>query len=189
MKLCRCPICHSDLTLEALIEDDSGQELLRLILSMSHDCGRHAVDYLGLFKPAKSALSNNRALKILQSLLELYPCSNLLAHALAETVESVRRNRREGGRVEPLANHNYLKKVYESAKPQFAVVRTESKKPEYTTEEKQARKAEESRIANIQYIDRFVRLRGEAACQNLHGFEDWKQWQQEKANANATANP
>lgn len=187
MKLCRCPICHSDLTLEALIEDDGGQELLRLILSMSHDCGRHAVDYLGLFKPAKSALSNNRALKILQSLLELYPCSNLLAHALAETVESVRRNRREGGRVEPLANHNYLKKVYESAKPQFAVVRTESKKPEYTTEEKQARKTEESRIANIQYIDRFVRLRGEEACQNMHGFADWKAWQQEIANA--TTNP
>lgn len=187
MKLCRCPICHSDLTLEALVEDDAGLELLRLILSMSHDCGRHAVDYLGLFKPAKSSLSNNRALKILKSLLELYPCSNLLAHALAETVESVRKNRREGGRVEPLVNHNYLKKVYESAKPQFAVVRGEGRKDELNSEEKQARQEEEKRIANIQYIDHFVRLRGEEACQELHGFADWKAWQQEKANA--TTNP
>lgn len=187
MKLCRCPICHSDLTLEALIEDESGQELLRLILSMSHDCGRHAVDYLGLFKPAKSALSNNRALKILQSLLELYPCSNLLAHALAETVESVRRNRREGGRIEPLANHNYLKKVYESCKPQFAVVRSQGKKVELSSEEQQARAAEQKRMANIQYVDRFVSLRGEEACKDLPGYQEWKQWQQEKANA--TANP
>lgn len=187
MKLCRCPICHSDLTLEALIEDESGQELLRLILSMSHDCGRHAVDYLGLFKPAKSALSNNRALKILQSLLELYPCSNLLAHALAETVESVRKNRREGGRVEPLVNHNYLKKVYESAKPQFAVVRSESKKSELSSQEKQAREAEEKRMANIQYVEHFVRLRGVEACRNLPCFDEWQKWQQEKANA--TANP
>lgn len=187
MKLCRCPICHSDLTLEALIEDESGQELLRLILSMSHDCGRHAVDYLGLFKPAKSALSNNRALKILQSLLELYPCSNLLAHSLAETVESVRKNRREGGRVEPLVNHNYLKKVYESNKPQFAVVRSQGKKAELSSQEKQARQAEEKRIANIQYIERFVQLRGEEACRALPGFNDWKAWQQEKANA--TTNP
>lgn len=187
MKLCRCPICHSDLTLEALVEDDSGRELLNTLLTMSHDCGRHATAYLGLFKPPKSTLANSRALKILQSLLELYPCSNLLAHALAETVEQVRKNRRESGRIEPLANHNYLKKVYESNKPNFAVVRSQSKKAELSSEEQQARTAEESRIANIQYIDRFVRLRGEEACQNMHGFADWKAWQQEKANA--TANP
>lgn len=24
MKLCRCPICHSDLHLDALLEDDAG---------------------------------------------------------------------------------------------------------------------------------------------------------------------
>ncbi|MGX3067481.1 hypothetical protein ACWIVT_10230, partial [Ursidibacter arcticus] len=105
MKLCRCPICHSDLTLEALVEDDSGRELLAMISAMNYGCGRPAVAYLGLFKPPKSALSNSRALKILRDLLELYPCSNLLAHSLSETVEQVRKNRRESGRIEPLANH------------------------------------------------------------------------------------
>lgn len=183
MKLCRCPICHSDLTLEALIEDDSGRELLRMITEMTHDCGRYATAYLGLFKPPKSTLSSSRALKLLQSLLELYPCSNLLAHALAETVENVRKNRRETGRVEPLTNHNYLKKVYESNKPHFAVVQSENKKTELSSEERQARKQEEKRLANIQYIEQFVLLRGEENCRNLPGFSDWKAWQQEKANA------
>lgn len=179
MKLCRCPICHSDLTLEALMEDEAGRELLQKITSLSHGCSRAVIPYLGLFKPAKSHLSNSRAVRILESLLELYPCSNLLAHALSETVEAVRRNRRESGRCEPLANHNYLKKVYESCRPQFAVVRSEK-----TTlnEVEQAQKAEEAnRMANIQYVDRFVRLRGEEACRTMHGFADWKQWQEEKA--------
>lgn len=186
MKLCRCPICHSDLTLEALIEDDAGRELLKIITEMGANCGRYAVAYLGLFKPAKTNLSNSRALKILQSLLELYPCSNLLAHALSETVEQVRKNRRESGRIEPLNSHNYLRKVYESNKPQFAVVRKEGK-VELNSQEKQAREAEEKRIANIQYIERYVNIKGEAACREMYGFEDWKQWQQEKANA--TTNP
>ena len=113
MKLCRCPICHSDLTLEALVEDDAGRELLKVITELTAGCGRPMVAYLGLFKPAKSTLSNSRALRILQSVLEIYPCSNVLAKALSDTVEQVRRNRRESGRVEPLTNHNYLKKVYE----------------------------------------------------------------------------
>lgn len=187
MKLCRCPICHSDLTLEALIEDEAGRELLKIITEMDANCGRYAVAYIGLFKPAKSTLSSTRALKILQSLLELYPCSNLLAHALSETVEQVRKNRREGGRIEPLVNHNYLKKVYESCKPQFAVVRGDSKKEEFNSQEKQAREAEDIRIANIQYIDRFVMIKGEAACRDMHGFADWKKWKQERLNA--TTNP
>ncbi|OIT23279.1 hypothetical protein [Glaesserella parasuis] len=182
MKLCRCPICHSDLTLEALVEDDAGRELLKTITEMTAGCGRPAVAYLGLFKPAKSSLSNGRALRILQGLLELYPCSNVLAKALADTVEQVRRNRRENGKFEPLNSHNYLKKVYESVKPQFAVVRTEENNQVLSSEEAQERAKSDNRTANIQYIDRLVRLRGEDECVNLHGFADWKQWQQEKEN-------
>ena len=35
MKLCRCPICHSDLTLEALVEDEAGRELLKVITELT----------------------------------------------------------------------------------------------------------------------------------------------------------
>ncbi|MEX4048730.1 hypothetical protein MZA98_09650 [Haemophilus influenzae] len=37
------------------------------------------------------------------------------------------KNRRESRNIQALANHNYLKKVYEGAKPLFAVVRNEAK--------------------------------------------------------------
>ncbi|MCK3654890.1 hypothetical protein A4G19_03640 [Pasteurellaceae bacterium Macca] len=185
MKLCRCPICHSDLTLEALMEDEAGRVLLNKILNMGYGCGSAVVGYLGLFKPAKSTLSNSRAVRILDGLLELYDCSHLLAHALSETVEQVRKNRREGGRCEPLSNHNYLKKVYESCRPQFAPSnqgRRVDKAPQYDSQEKQARGAEEKRLNNIGYIDRLVKLKGVEGCRGLHGFEDWQKWQEEKQN-------
>lgn len=92
MKLCRCPICHSDIHLEALIEDDAGRELLGKISQLTHGCAQPMVGYLGLFKPAKSNLNNARALKILSEVLDLYPCSLLLAQALSETVASLRKN-------------------------------------------------------------------------------------------------
>ena len=31
MKLCRCPICHRDIHLDALLEDDAGREMLGII--------------------------------------------------------------------------------------------------------------------------------------------------------------
>ena len=176
MKLCRCPICHSDLTQEALVEDDSGRELLKTITEMTAGCGRPAVAYLGLFKPPKSSLSNGRALRILQSLLDLYDCSPLLAHALAETVEQVRKNRRETGRCEPLANHNYLKKVYESNKLMFAPTnRSKSVTPVQRLEEDKKRSA-------IEYIQRLVGLGQEEHVKHLPEYKIWQKWKQEQEN-------
>lgn len=91
MKLCRCPICHSDIHLEALVEDEAGRELLGKISQLTHGVAQPMVAYLGLFKPQKSNLNNSRALKILNDVLALYPCSLLLAQALSETVVSIRK--------------------------------------------------------------------------------------------------
>lgn len=179
MKLCRCPICHSDLTLEALVEDEAGRELLKAITELTAGCSRPMVAYLGLFKPVKSTLSNSRALRILQSLLEIYPCSNVLAKALSDTVEQVRRNRRESGRVEPLANHNYLKKVYESVKPQFAVVQNEGGRKEKSQEAIEANKKHDA----IQYVER-MRLLGQLeAVKGTESYQIWLKYQEEKGNA------
>ncbi|AKO30550.1 hypothetical protein A6046_05155 [[Haemophilus] ducreyi] len=187
MKLCKCPICHSDLTLEALIEDDSGRELLNTITNMSHGCGRAAVAYLGLFKPVKSSLSNSRSLKLLQSLLEIYPPSNVLEKALIDTVEQVRRNRRESGRIEPLTNHNYLKKVYESVKVQFAVVRSDKdfKQHKHESPEQQQRNEEDKLRGAIQYVERMRRLGQLDSIKNTESYQLWLKWQEEKANATA----
>lgn len=183
MKLCKCPICHSEISLEALIEDDAGRELLNTIINIDGNCGRAVVAYLGLFKPQKNSLANSRALKIVQSLFELYPPSNVLEKALIDTVEQVRRNRRETGRCEPLANHNYLKKVYESVKPQFAVVRSEVKSADSL--EKQQRQADQKKHDAIMYVERMKQAGQLEAVKSTESYQIWLKWQKEKQNATA----
>ena len=184
MKLCKCPICHSEISLEALIEDDAGRELLNTIVNIGGNCGRAVVSYLGLFKPQKNSLANSRALKIVQSLLELYPPSNVLEKALMDTVDQVRRNRRETGRCEALANHNYLKKVYESVKPQFAVVRSEKAANTYSLEAQQ-RQADQKKHDAVMYVERMKQMGQLEAVKNTESYQIWLKWQEEKQNATA----
>ncbi|MGX2947371.1 hypothetical protein [Frederiksenia canicola] len=175
MKLCRCPICHSDLHLEALIEDEAGRELLGKISQLTHGVAKPMVGYLGLFKPAKSNLSNSRALKILDDVLSQFECSRLLAHCLSETVQSVRKKRLNGQNTEPLANHNYLKSVYETQKVNF--VATPTNKPDNRPE---ARMAEDKRRSDIEYIQRYVNLGQEESVKHLPQYKVWEEWKEEQ---------
>ena len=43
MKLCRCPVCHSDIHLDALLEDDAGREILGIITNLRGDNARALV--------------------------------------------------------------------------------------------------------------------------------------------------
>lgn len=180
MKLCRCPICHSDIHLEGLIEDDAGRELLGKISQLTHGVAQPMVGYLGLFKPQKSNLNNARALKILTDVLDLYPCSLLLSQALSETVASIRKKRQQamqtGQKIEPLTNHNYLKSVYETQKPNFAVVRGKFQNSEVRREQ-----AEDEKKRNaIQYVQRFVDLGQTSAVENSPEYQVWLEWKNSK---------
>ena len=73
MKLCRCPVCHSDINLDQLLEDDAGRELLRIITELKYGVARPLVSYIALFRPEKSALSNTRAVKLMRDVLESVP--------------------------------------------------------------------------------------------------------------------
>lgn len=119
MKLGRCPICHSDLHLDALIEDAAGREVLAMLLKFTHSCARPLVAYLGLFRPAKSNLSNSRTAKLMGEVLDQFKPSRHLAHALSETVRQIQKKRAGSGDVKPLSNHNYLKTVYDSTSNLF----------------------------------------------------------------------
>jgi hypothetical protein len=182
MKLCRCPVCHSDIHLDALLEDDAGREILGIITNLRGDNARALVSYIGLFRPEKSALSNGRALKLMQEVLEMYQPSPLLAHALNETVQAVMKNRRETRNIQALSNHNYLKKVYEGAKPLFAVVRNEGK----SAVESADKLAEDKRTAAIQYIERYAAIGKLEFVKNMPEYLVWKAWKEEQ---NATTNP
>lgn len=178
MKLCRCPICHSDIHLDALLEDDAGREMLGIITNLRGDNARALVSYIALFRPEKAALSNGRALKLMHEVLDMYQPSPLLSHALTETINGVMKNRRETRNVVALTNHNYLKKVYEGAKPLFAVVRNEGKSAD--------KLAEDKRTAAIQYIERYAAIGKLEFVKNMPEYLVWKAWKEEQ---NATTNP
>lgn len=182
MKLCRCPVCHSDIHLDALLEDDAGREMLGIITNLRGDNARALVSYIALFRPEKSALSNSRALKLMQEVLDMYQPSPLLSHALTETVSGVMKNRRETRNVVALTNHNYLKKVYEGAKPLFAVVRNEGK----SAVESADKLAEDKRTAAIQYIERYAAIGKLEFVKNMPEYLVWKALKEEQ---NATTNP
>lgn len=99
--------------------------------------------YIALFRPAKSALNNARAVKLINDVLSLFPQSHLLAHALSETVNAVQNKRREYKNTAPLVNHNYLKQVYETNKPHFSGVggcKAEEQQQKKTISEEQYKK-------------------------------------------------
>lgn len=173
MKLCRCPVCHSDLNLDQLTEDYAGRELLGLISEMKSGVARPLVSYIALFRPAKSALSNSRAVKLMREVLELYPQSPLLAHALSETVQAVAKKRRDNTNPAPLANHNYLKQVYEAQAPKFvgsaALHNAENSKPQQDIQSKK-----QQAFAYIEQMKRFGQ-----PIEHLPYYADWLKWQQQ----------
>lgn len=173
MKLCRCPVCHSNIHLDALLEDDAGREMLGIITNLKGDNARALVSYIALFRPEKAALSNSRALKLMQEVLEMYQPSPLLSHALTETVSGVMRNRRETRNMVALTNHNYLKKVYEGAKPLFAVVRNEQGKSAVESAEKLE---EDKRTAAIQYIERYAIIGKLEFVKHTPEYAIWLEW-------------
>lgn len=115
MKLGRCPVCHSHLHLDALIQDEAGSELLGLLSGLGRPLARPLVQYLALFRPAKSDLSNARALKLAQETLAIADRDSLVA-ALQDTVRSLH-EKRQRGENHPLKTHNYLKQVLVSVAP------------------------------------------------------------------------
>ncbi len=113
MKLSRCPVCHSNIHLDALTNDDAAKEMLTMLAPMDGGFARALVAYMGLFRPAKSDLSFSRAVKLGQEVLLLSSNKDWLRAALEETIVKLQAARSQG-QARQLTNHNYLKKVLES---------------------------------------------------------------------------
>ncbi|MGQ6078548.1 hypothetical protein ACUNGR_25080 [Serratia sp. IR-2025] len=119
MKIARCPVCHSDLHLDALLEDDAGRELLKVLTRLPGAGAKAMVAYIALFRPEKSNLSNSRAVKLVNEVLDQHQPGRVLTYALSETVERIRAKRNNGD-TKPLNNHRYLLEVYRSSEQIFA---------------------------------------------------------------------
>lgn len=107
-----CPLCHGAFSIEALIQDQAGRDLLVLVAKVG-PIAPALLGYLSLFRSEKRALAFDRAHRLAQETMELAASPEQLATALAETVEALRA-KREQGQAKPLKNHNYLKRVIES---------------------------------------------------------------------------
>ena len=121
MQLSRCPVCHSRIGLEALVQDEAGRELLALLAALDTLTGSALVSYLGLFRAAHRDLANDRALRLAREALNLSDTARL-SIALSETVEALRAKQPR----KPLTNHNYLKRVLESVEARPVIARTET---------------------------------------------------------------
>lgn len=132
MQLNRCPVCHSRIGLEQLVQDEAGRDLLALIAKQDKLLGMVLVTYIGLFRSKSRDLANDRALRLAKETLELAPEASLLT-ATAQVVESMRAKQQQGN-FKPLVNHNYLKRVLEDSSETVVIealpagVETNSKK-------------------------------------------------------------
>ena len=113
MQLTRCPVCHSRIGLEALVQDEAGRRLLMLLTSLDAQLGAALVAYLGLFRPGDRDLPNDRALRLATEALGFCAPTDRprLAVALTEVVEALRNEQPR----RPLKDHAYLTKALESA--------------------------------------------------------------------------
>lgn len=103
MHLGRCPVCHARISLDAVVQDEAGRELLGILSKLDTDTGAALVAYLALFRSASRDLSNAKALKLAKEVLAMaQPAA--ITHAMRQTVDNLLGKK-------PLNNHNYLAKV------------------------------------------------------------------------------
>ncbi len=119
MQLTRCPVCHSRINLEALVQDEAGRELLALLANTNTTTGAALISYIGLFRSPQRDLANDRALRLASETLALGSVERLTI-ALGETVTALRTKEPR----QPLKNHNYLKRVLESVEAKPALTQT-----------------------------------------------------------------
>jgi len=152
----RCPCCYSEFGLEQMLADDAAREVMGLISQLPKGSARLLVQYTGLFRPRKQALSWDRAHKLISEASTLAKPATLNT-ALTQTIDAMRA-KQKSGEWTPLKNHNYLKQVIQSlpevqpepvypAPPVQAapVPPVSNEPPRYVTEEHKAHRSPEVR--------------------------------------------
>ena len=116
----RCPCCGAENSLDALIAHEQARQSLWTLANIGGAMTQGLVRYLGLFRPAKSALSASRMATLMAELLpdiqagqicrngQSYPAPvDAWAYAFNEIVAA-----RDSGRLKtPLKSHGYLYEI------------------------------------------------------------------------------
>lgn len=128
----RCPSCGAQMSLDAVVDDNSAARALTLALEL-HPLGCLLIRYLALFRPAKSKLSWPRVATLLDELLPSIQQQRLERdsrthdvplHAWGAALEKTLTARDTGALRTPLKTHGYLFEVaiVETARAQAAGV-------------------------------------------------------------------
>ena len=116
-----CPDCGAQAHLSAFFVEDDAKRLAALLVGAQPELGRAVLGYLGLFKPAKTALRMVRAVKLVQDLLALVDAGSVCRDERggvrrpatptmwATGIEQMLAQR--ASLTLPLENHNYLRAV------------------------------------------------------------------------------
>lgn len=116
-----CPTCGSQGDVAAYLVEDDAKRLIASVVDLPAVLQRPALGYVGLFKPAKSALQLRRAHKLLQELAALVATGDVCRDerggvrrpaspsTWAEAIEQMLAQR--DSLTLPLASHGYLRAV------------------------------------------------------------------------------
>lgn len=141
---CKCPACGAIVSLDALLQHEQASQAVMHALSLNAEFGRLAIQYLGLFRPEKSALTMDRLAKLLAELVtgvtsgEFTRNGQRYAAPMACWVEGLQlilNNRHNIKR--PLNSHGYLYEVMTKWQPQSEVHHTAVSYPCSTSSSRQ----------------------------------------------------
>ncbi|QMT39970.1 hypothetical protein [Neisseria shayeganii] len=116
----RCPCCGAENSLDALIAHEEARQSLWAVAQIGGPMSTGLVRYLGLFRPASSALSQSRMATLMAELLPMMQAGHIQRNgktypappaAWAYAFGEVLAGRDNGNLVTPLKSHGYLLEV------------------------------------------------------------------------------
>ena len=131
-----------------MVQDAAGRELMATLAKLNSRVSTTVLQYVGLFRPAKSDLNNGRALKLLKETLELTQNRELLIAACEATIRNFHSKKHQGQTVKPLTNHNYLKQVLNTLKDEFSTVKPTVNQVKQQEQEQQSKLAKQKAQAD-----------------------------------------
>jgi hypothetical protein len=106
-----CPLCHGVFSLEALIQDQAGRDLLLLLAAKQPAAATALLSYLTLFRTGKRQLDFAKALKLAREVEELAASDPARMQAALSAVVDAMRGKQEEGTFTPFKNHKYLERT------------------------------------------------------------------------------
>lgn len=139
----KCPVCHSQMSLDVLLVDDSVRDALMAVIDI-HPLGdkfiKPLLRYIGLFSPAKSQMSHGRIAALINEIEPMIKAGKIERNGMIhiapldywqDALNTVLASRDAGKLTLPLKSHGYLLEVI-SSRANATAAKIEQKNEERT---------------------------------------------------------